>query len=389
VGKLSLLLVASLAIVFSIHSYTIERRATAVVENYVRYNSKTIAQNINNSTMQLALRKMSDSSSWRSGYNQLAMFGGRSTLTLRDTTVAGKKCVSLHCLSVCDKDSQASTVIIQSKLIPPVVRGAITSFGRLDQTISDMYVDGRDHTEVVISVGPPAQYQLVPQSGYFGISTGAPDFVNIPPAYIGGTDRTTNPPTDIIPVFPDNPKTIEANAPWPNGFPTTPDAAMGWPEGTLKAIAMSGVNGSRYITSKTQMAALVSGGIPLEGVTYIDVSPTDTLWSGLKIPDNSGGIFVFHCPTKTAYWKNISFPTSNGTFKGLMIFDKIFHIHMNILGALVMLTPNTVMDQTCNGNADKTIAMSTNIIERNTAWMIPKTPGGWEKKLMLKSWFEE
>ena len=77
-GKLSLLLVVSLAVVFGIHSWTVDQRENAVVENYVNYNSKAVARNINNSTMHMALKMLSDSSTWRTGYASLPMFGGTS-----------------------------------------------------------------------------------------------------------------------------------------------------------------------------------------------------------------------------------------------------------------------------------------------------------------------
>jgi ABC-type uncharacterized transport system YnjBCD ATPase subunit len=99
---------------------------------------------------------------------------------------------------------------------------------------------------------------------------------------------------------------------------------------------------------------------------------------------------VFHCDTKIAYWNRIEFPSPNNqTFKGMLLFDKFFHIHINVLGAVVMLTSNTITKEVCPLNKDKTIALSTSVIEKYTGKYVPKLAGGWQNKLLLKSWYEE
>jgi hypothetical protein len=391
-GKLSIFLVLALAVTFGSYSLTVNRRTNSSVENYVSYNSKTVARNINNSVLELGLKQLADSSSWRGGYQSFSFGNGTSWLSVRDTTVNGQTAVSLRCVSVCNTDTQISRVIVSVKTMPPVVHAAVTAFGPLDATVSDMYIDGEDHSDVIISSGPPAQYQLLPSVGYFGVSTGAPTYVNLQNGKIGGTDRTVTPWVDIPPGFPNSPLVVETSSPWPNGFPKTPDAAMGLPEGTLKAIAKSGENGSRYLQTEQEMDSLATGNFPLDGVTYVDISPADTEWEyshNDKIPDNSGGILVFHCETKTAYWDRIECPTPGQTFKGILLFDKFFHIHINVLGAVVMLTPNTVTNENCPWNNDKTIALSSSIIAKYTSKIIPKLGGGWRNKLVLKSWYEQ
>jgi hypothetical protein len=391
-GKLSIFLVLALAVTFGSYSLTVNRRTNSSVENYVSYNSKTVARNINNSILEVGLKRLADSSSWRAGYSNLSFAGGTAWLSVRDTTYGGKTAIALRCVSVCNTDTQISKVIVAQKLMPPVVHAAFTAFGPLDATVSDMYIDGQDHSDVIVAAGPPVQYQLLPNAGFYGISTGAPTYVNVQDGIIGGTDRTVTPWTDIAPAFPNSPKVIETSSSWPNGFPKTPDAAMGLPEGTLKAIAKSGANGGRYLTTEHELDSLATGKFPLDGVTYIDVSPLDTLWDyshNNMIPDNSGGILVFHCDTKTAYWDRIEFPTPGMTFKGMLIFDKFFHIHINVLGAVVMLTPNTITAENCPLNKDKTIALSSTIIAKYTQNIIPKIGGGWRNKLQLRSWYEQ
>ncbi len=72
------------------------------------------------------------------------------------------------------------------------------------------------------------------------------DARNEMPVDIGGTDNTTDPPTDITPAYPEDPLVLETSSSWPNGWPMTADQALGLPGGTLKEIAMIRAGGSRY-----------------------------------------------------------------------------------------------------------------------------------------------
>ena len=88
-------------------------------------------------------------------------------------------------------------------------------------------------------------------------------------------------------------------------------------------------------------------------------------------------------------WNNISFPTNTETFKGIMVFDYIFHIHMNILGALIELTPNTEMSGNCGGNKNKTIAYCGPLITKYMNFARgASSGGGWRGKLKMYAWYE-
>ena len=67
-GKLSILIVIAMAITFGIHSFTVSNLGNAAIENYASYNSSVVARNVNNSTMELALKQLADSALWRDGY---------------------------------------------------------------------------------------------------------------------------------------------------------------------------------------------------------------------------------------------------------------------------------------------------------------------------------
>jgi len=398
-GNSSIFLVLGLVIMLGIFGAIMNKNSISATGNYTEYHSHITARNANNSALQLAMRQLSDSGKWRGGYEKLAVAGTTVNLSVLDTTVGGKKSIALISKSpyLTDAsgrkyDTLTSTVIVKMNLIPPAIHAAWTAFGPLDNTISDMYIDGRDHNPVIVSATLPYQYELVPGNGYYGVSTGAPTFTNTEMGYIGGTNRNTDPYTDITPSWPNSAQVIETNAPWPNGFPTTPDQAMGWPEGTLEAIAKSGVDGSHYISSKAELALLVKNNVALSGVTYIDVAPTDTFWRQIDIPDNSGGILVHHGKIKEAHWNDISAKSNRvatkNTFNGIMIFDRVFHFHMSCVGAVIELTKNTEMEKNCNGNKEQTVAYSSSVVEALTGKYSSKSASGWRNKLQVLSWRE-
>jgi hypothetical protein len=398
-GNSSIFLVLGLVIMLGIFGAIMNKNSISATGNYTEYHSHIMARDANNSALQLAMRQLADSNKWRAGYSKLEIGGATVNLSVLDTTIGGKKAVALVSKSPYLTDARArtydtltSTVMIKINLIPPVVHAAWTAFGPLDNTISDMYIDGRDHNPVITDYNLPYQYELVPSNGYYAVSTGAPTFTNTQAGYLGGTNRNTDPYTDITPAYPQSAYVVETNSPWPNGFPTTPDAAMGWPEGTLESIAKSGVDGSHYIASKAELALLVKNKVSLSGVTYIDVSPADTFWRKIDIPDHSKGIFIFHGKTKEGNWSDISAKTNTNavanTFQGIMIFDKIFHFHMSCVGAVVELTKNTEMSQNCNGNKDQTVAYSSSVIEELTGKYSSKSTAGWRSKLQVLSWLE-
>jgi len=142
----------------------------------------------------------------------------------------------------------------------------------------------------------------------------------------GGTDTDSN---DYAPAKPGDPSVIEEN--YSGTMEATPDevmggAANGYPEGTLKTMALSGTNGSQYVADPATLT------FPLSGVTYVEL-PSGQEWNAVDFGD-SNGILVVHNTNTHAVIKNLN----NGTFKGLLIADDIVHIHTDIIGAVVSLT---------------------------------------------------
>ena len=244
----------------------------------------------------------------------------------------------------------------------------MTAFGPITDLIGDMYIDGRDFD---------LSNTLIPGAGKFGVSTGQPTFTNDDGAFIGGTYYVGDTGFDVVPSDPENPSIIETNASWPDGWPTTPDQALGLPEGALKAIALSGEGGSQYITSYAGWPTITDQpgdeninfrlSPPLRGVTYIELPPNAPKWKNIALSSDCEGILVFHSDSTDAYMYRIITEgiDPNDYFKGIMIFDRIVHFHMNTLGALIALDPNTAV-RSCGGNEDHKIRYSSEAIKAGT-----------------------
>jgi len=238
--------------------------------------------------------------------------------------------------------------------VPPVVRGAWTANANLNNTISDMFIDGRDHD---------LNLNIIPTTGTYGVSTST-TFTNVENAAIGGTYNGIDYPM----TYPELDEVIEENYDWGGTFPETPDEILGWPEGTLKTAAQSGVHGSQYLLVPNS-ADKIDGDLltyPLSGVTYIEITNSSELELMLEQTGNSG-IVVVHRDNGNSKLKGIkSDNSSDGLFTGLLITDYSFHHHIDILGAVLMLSPDLETSKNCNGNADHWVKYSSEVIENST-----------------------
>lgn len=206
--------------------------------------------------------------------------------------------------------------------IPPGIKGAVTSRWSTD-TNGSLTIDGRDHT---------IDGALVLNNGTYGVYTeGTYDQGGA--SKVGGTNTAS---TDHAPKKPGHPSVIFENAP-AGSLPDTPDEVMGgavngYPEGTLKGIAQSGISGSQYVTDPALLT------YPLAGVTYVEL-PSGVAWDNARLGDSTG-IVIVHNSTNNAVIKNLEKSGSDacGCFRGLLIADDIVHIHSTITGAVVSLT---------------------------------------------------
>lgn len=370
-----ILLVGTLAII-ALFVNTLMRTGGDQGRNALQAFAQANVREINNAAVELGLRTITDSTRYRTPFNNISLAGGTATITYKDTLVGSDSSVIVSVRSVYKmnpKDSAVTSsrvVVKPTGFVPHVVRGVFTAFGPLTDAVSDMFIDGRDWKYDLSGI--------IPTNGVYAVSTGAPTFANVSNGRLGGT---TAPPgrIDIAPAFPHDSRIIETSSSWPNGWPTTPDAAFGYPEGKLKQMAINKeVPGSQYVTLWTQLK------FPLKGITYIEV-PNGTVWSKKHLGPSPEGVVVFHSPATNAYWNNISVP-NDVPFKGLLVFDRIFHMHIDILGAVVLLSPNTTVGQNCNGNKDHFVRYSSETIMKYTGG--GGDDASWKSKWKVVSWYD-
>ena len=279
--------------------------------------------------------------------------GGTATYVVEDTFFEGDSLIKITVAAEYNDVTKTITTYTQkptSGWVPPVVRGAWTANANLNNTISDMFIDGRDHD---------LSLNLIPKTAKFGVSTSTV-FVNVENAAIGGTNNKIDYPM----TFPEIPEVIEENYNWDGHFPESPDEILGYPEGTLKAAAQSGQYGSQYRLNPPMNGNFIAGlTYPLSGVTYIEI--TNGKEYELKLEQNgNSGIIVVHNSDRTSKLKGVKYEKDNsdGLLTGLLITDYSFHHHIDILGSVLQLSPNLETDKNCKGNKDHWVYYSSEAI---------------------------
>lgn len=327
--------------VFAISSLNTSKHAEIEAVNNYKTN---YVRNISLSTIDILMSKLADSLNYRAPSEQIMnLMGGLVKYTIKDTLIESDSVIQIKIYAEYEGSSKETIayVKITGGFVPPTLRGAITANANLNKTISDMIIDGRDHD---------LNGKVIPNRGIYGVSSGT-NFTNLQEAMIGGTVNGV----DYPPKFPENPIVVEENYDWGGTFPDSPDKILGFPEGTLKSIANSKVKGSQYVTSLSQLK------FPLSGVTYIELPPTEVKIDLGKF-ENSG-ILVVHNSTSSTKVTQLK---SSKPFKGLIIGDYMFHLHLDILGGLILLSPNLEMDKECKGNNEHKIYYSSATIKDAT-----------------------
>ena len=343
---------------FGINNITQNSVVSQGTQNTVDNFSSNRARGIAGSMGDILMMRLSNDLSYRVNTKvKEDLYGGEVTYVVEDTFFEGDSLVKI---TVEAKFGGVTKTIITytdkpaSGWVPPVVRGAWTANANLNNTISDMFIDGRDHD---------LNLNIIPTTGKFGVSTSTV-FVNVEDAEIGGTNNKIDYPM----TYPEVAEVIEENFDWGGSFPESPDEILGWPEGTLKTAAQSGVHGSQYLLVPNS-ADKIDGDLltyPLSGVTYIEITNSSELELMLEQTGNSG-IVVVHRDNGNSKLKGVkSDNSSDGLFTGLLITDYSFHHHIDILGAVLMLSPDLETSKNCNGNADHWVKYSSEVIENST-----------------------
>jgi hypothetical protein len=322
-GKALIVVVMGLIVISSMIFLNIKLSSNRITANYNEYYMRQSAQNIAQSGVNLALVKLASDRTWRAGIPLTSILGGRVKVTVTDSTYLTKKVIKVFSVGTMDYptgileyNSKPSRIDTAIALVPPgmspsvLLKGLVTA--RTDVAVNgNLTIDARDHT---------VAGALLPATGTIAVWT-TKTFSPGGSSQTGGTAAGV----DYVPAGSPNPNVIKANQPAAN-FPGSPDSVMGgaangFSEGTLKAIAKSGVGGSQYSVGGAGLKN------PIQGVTYIE-GDFGGSWTG-------SGILIIHNSTNSAVYKNTS-----GNFTGLLIVDDLVHVHSNLTGAAVVLTSN-------------------------------------------------
>jgi hypothetical protein len=354
-GRAIIIVITGLIIISGVVFHNIEAASTRITENYDDYYLRQCSQDIAQAGACMGLRALATDKTWRTGFPLMDLLSGKVKVTASDSTLFGRKVVKIISVGYSQygtsRERRDTTITYARRAyVPYPIYGAITTNNAVG-TLGSMTVDGRDHDSTGATV--------IPGKGSWGVWTTK--------AYsIGGSSTVggTNAGTDYAPANPGNAAIIKQNQSYPGGYPGSPDSVLGglsygYPEGTLKAIAQSGSNGSRYTTNPATLAT------PLRGVTYVELSSGGT-WQSMDI--TGSGILIVHNSAKNAIMKNLN----SGTFKGLLIADDIIHVHATIVGGIVSLTPSPSSGNTFGNGSGSALFSNINILKATEgAIMIP------------------
>jgi len=362
-GKATFILVLGSLLLFSIYignmnSYVL-RGSDVMFDRYAEIQAKQLASSVVN----MLLTDLADSSTFRTTKTEkISILDGTAIYRVIDTMLAVPDTLIMIDVRAFVDGETYSIKAFTSKTrgwVPPSVRGAWTANADLNNTISDMFIDGRDHNlDGTINVG----------TGNFAVSS-ASSFTNEDNASIGGTYAGVDYPM----TFPHNPLIIEQNVDWNGAFPTTPDEILGYPEGTLKSIAQNGKNGSQYVLNPGDKIDKDDLTFPLSGVTYVEI--TNGIEAKYKFSDTPGindeGILIFHAPDGSSRIKELARESKESEipFVGLLITDYSFHHHIDIIGAVLQLSPDLEQEKNCNGNEDHYVYYSTEVLVSSTKFV--------------------
>ena len=323
-------MVLGLAVSLSFLMMGAHERNTDAVSNSSDSFSMTNAGNIAHSAANAALKEITADPSWTSASESRSLSGGSCAASCQRVPASvNSKIVATG--SYFERTREVE-VLVQTR--SPNLRSAITANPPV-KTLGTLTVDGRDYDE---------NGNVIPGQG--GLAIECSDVVIRGGSSVyGGTNENGE---DFVPSTSYDPSVVSQNATFDGGFPASPDAVVGLPEGTLKTYAMSGANGSQYTNDPSTLT------MPLSGVTYLDL-PDGGIWNDGNFTGGSSGILVVHSSAKDATLKNFY-----GSFSGIVIADDVDKIHGTILGNVTVIGPTA--SGNCIGNGEGKVLYSTHYI---------------------------
>ncbi|MBI4548296.1 MAG: hypothetical protein HY707_09970 [Ignavibacteriae bacterium] len=366
-ARATIFIVAGIIVISATILFNIEAASTRIVANFNDYYLRQTAQNIAQSGVNLGLRQLAASRSWRTGFPLMEMLDGKVSVSVADTTFLDNDAVWIISTGIAEHGNSQETralskayVYIPDAFVPLAVKALITANGPIASN-GTLIIDAREHT---------ATGTLISNQGTYAIWTSS-TFIQGGSSDIGGTADSI----DYSPSNPVNPavvKTLQVPS-----TPQTPDSALGgaanrYSEGTLKAIAQSGVGGSQYVTDPTRLT------YPLRGVTYVEL-PTESgenIWGPADL--RGSGVLIVHNSAKNAVLENSNW----GTFTGLVMVDDMVHFHAIIIGAIIIFTQSP-SEGNVIGNGNGTFLYSNEAI-RNAIGFLPAV----ESQSNVIAWWE-
>jgi hypothetical protein len=341
-GKNALIIVVGFAIITSIIRLSLQRGNRDVSQiAYDRYEDNT-ARNAAHSGANLALDKLRQSPSWRDGFSNLDLFAATVDVQVYDQTsdsTLGQDTLRINAQGSIGGDSAEVILTVTIDLADFLgnINSAITGNSNI-KTLGDMIVDGRDHD---------LNGNVIPNKGTYAIIT-TQTYVQGGNTFLGGTPLTG---IDIAPTPTGWEPVVMDNYVWSGAYPTTPEEVLGGepaglPPNFFKMVAMSGYNGSQYVTDPDDLS------FPLQGVTYVEL-PSATEWNPADLGTTGMGILIVHNDDRTALIQNLNCTL----FRGLIICDDLMHIHTDVIGAIFVLTENP-MAGNCIGNGTGDVMFS-------------------------------
>jgi hypothetical protein len=331
------------------------RSSNNISKNMVADYQKKAAYNIAQSGANVGLRLLKNNSAYRAiSYSVSDMLGGKVNIRVIDSTLSnGTSVVTVKSTGYTNYGTanqiSYTSIAFPPNFIPSSIKGSYTSNSMIS-TNGNGLVDGRNHNldgSLTIPGG----------SGTYGIwSTGSVSIGGS--SEVGGTANGI----DYAPSGSPNPNILLENQTFPGGYPISPDqimggAAKGFPEGTLKSLAMSGVGGSQYLNGSSLQATMA-------GITFVDINS-----NGKNLLMNGSGILVFNNTTTSP----LTVKLLDGSFTGLVILANNINIdklHGTIIGAMITTSLNPVGNVAINGNG--TIKFSSMAIQNATKNFISK-----------------
>ena len=317
-GKIVTILVAGVILVGGITLLAMNRVSVAFISRCVDQHDRICARSNAVSAANMAIGALARGEELQEVSN-VPLFSTRVSLDTFTLTEGRIKVIARGYVQGKDTAVVEAIVNLQQSSLSFDMRAAVVA-GCNFKTTGFLTVDGRD-----FSIGGI----LIPQSGTLGVSTTGNfkrKWLSTIGGTYGGTDYT---PKIFFPQF-----LVERRAVWEEGFPDTPEKVFGgeeagFPEGRLKEIAQSGVDGSQYVTNPADLV------YPLTSLTYVELSSGGN-WTNINF-QASEGILVVHNNLSNTLMGTLQ----QGQFAGLIIADRIDAIHNQILGGIIQLTPSS------------------------------------------------